>query len=144
MKNYRALTKLRKQQFERAEQELMRANALLDGLLAERERLRADERGITLPSEGEGGRISALLAQRRAIQAALDLLQVRIESAQRAKEEKERLLKAAHIAYEQAKSIESQVLESILLKEKRRVQNFLDEAASRQFWRLMNRKEEYR
>ncbi len=143
MKNYRALTRLRKQQFERAEQELMKANALLDGLLAERERLRAEERGVALPSEGDGSRVCALLAQRRTIQSALGLLQVRIESAAKVKEERERLLKAAHIAYEQAKSIESQMLESMMLKEKRRVQTALDEAASRRFWRLTNRKEDF-
>ncbi len=135
-KNYRALTKLRKRQFEQAEQALALVNGRLEELKRERERLREEERLAGLPSRGDGAVIAGVLAQKRTIQAALKRLEAQIESLMSLKRERQAELKAANIAYEQAKSIESKVLEEILKKERRRVQNALDEAASQQFWRL--------
>ncbi|WP_300369360.1 flagellar FliJ family protein [Hydrogenimonas sp.] len=138
MKNYKALTKLRKQQFERAEQDLAIANARLNRLREEKERLRADMRAVEPPKEGSGLQMGAVVAQKRTIQQALDALQYRIDAAEADKREKEKLLKDAHIAWEQAKSIESQILSVLMAKQKRETQNRLDEIASQQFWRERN------
>ncbi len=138
MKNYKALTKLRKQQFERAEQDLAIANTRLNRLREEKERLRADMRAVEPPKEGSGLQMGAVVAQKRTIQQALDALQYRIDAAEADKREKEKLLKDAHIAWEQAKSIESQILSVLMAKQKRETQNRLDEIASQQFWRERN------
>jgi flagellar biosynthesis chaperone FliJ len=135
MKNYRALTKLRKQQFDRAEQALATANAALEKLYAQKERLREDMRAVEPPREGTGLQMGAVTAQKRTIRAALDALALRIEAAEAHRREMERRLKAAHIAWEQAKSIESQMLAALLAKQKREAQNRLDEIASQKFWR---------
>ncbi|WP_456451434.1 hypothetical protein [Hydrogenimonas sp.] len=135
MKNYKALAKLRKQQFDRAEQALAVANAHLNRLLEEKERLRSDMRAVEPPREGTGRQMGAVVAQKRTIQNALEVLERRLDAARAQKREKERLLKEAHIAWEQAKSIESQMLQKILDKQKRDAQSRLDEIASQKFWR---------
>ncbi len=133
--NYKALVKLRKQQFDRAEQALAMASARLNRLLGEKERLRADMRAVEPPKTGTGSQMGAVVTQKRTIQQALETLQQRIDAAVAEKREKERLLKEAHIAWEQAKSIESQVLGALMAKRKRDAQNRLDEIASQRFWR---------
>jgi len=135
-KNYRALTKLRKREFEQAEQALMVVNSKLNELRLERERLREDERSVALPLSGKGEQINGVLAQKRVIQASLKAVEEQIESLRRLKERRQAELKAANIAYEQAKSMESKVLEEILRRERRSIQKSLDEIASQQFWRL--------
>ncbi len=134
-KNYRALTKLRKREFERAEQALMVVNSKLDELRRRRERLREDERKTALPESGDGAQAAAVLAQKRSIRLSIKAVEAEIEGLRRVKRERQAELKSANIAYEQAKSIESKVLEEILKREARRTQNSLDEIASRQFWR---------
>ncbi|WP_456380278.1 hypothetical protein [Hydrogenimonas sp.] len=135
MKNYAALARLRRQQFERAEQELAMANAHLETLRRRKEALRAQEREIEPPVSGRGAQLGALLSQKRALKRVLEALEYEIEAAERAKREKERLLKAAHIAWEQAKSIEAKFLREIAEKRKRETQSRLDEIASQRFWR---------
>ncbi len=135
-KKYRALTKLRKRELERAEQALLSVNLKLDELKRKREKLRKDERLTTLPPSGEGALVAGVLAQKRTIQLCLKSVEAQIESLLRAKEQRQAELRLANIAYEQAKSIESKVLEEIFKKEARRTQNALDEAASQRFWRL--------
>ncbi|WP_201352363.1 hypothetical protein [Hydrogenimonas urashimensis] len=138
MKNYKALTKLRKRQFEQAEQAMASANAALQKLLEKKEALRADARAVEPPKEGLGTQLNAMLSQKKAIKRALEALEYEIDAAMRAKKEKERLLKAAHIAYEQAKSIESQAEKIVLEKAARANRNRLDEIASQRFWRDRN------
>ncbi len=135
-KNYRALTKLRKRQFEQAEQALAVVDAQLEKLKRKREKLREEERLAVLPERGKGAHIAGVLAQKRTVQTALKAIEAQIESLIAVRAERQAELKAANIAYEQAKSIESKVLEEILKKERRRAQNALDEIASQQFWRL--------
>jgi len=137
-KNYRALTKLRKQQFERVEQELAVVNGKLQSLLAQKEALRADERAMTIPASGMGRALGAILNQKRAIQSALEMLQQQIEVTKQHKYALETSLKEAHVAYEQAKSIESQVIQRVIMKRKRAEQGLLDEIASQRFWRDRN------
>ncbi len=137
-KNYRALTKLRKQQFERVEQELAVVNGKLQKLLAQKEALRADERAMEIPTAGMGRALGAILNQKRAIQSELERLQEQIELTQQHKYVLEASLKEAHIAYEQAKSIESQVIQRVIMKQKRAEQGLLDEIASQRFWRDRN------
>ena len=134
-KNFKALVKLRKQQFDRAEQELAMANARLNALYGEKEKLRADMRAVEPPKEGTGLQMEAVVTQKRTIQRALDALQFRIDAGEADKRDKERLLREAHIAWEQAKSIESQVLNALMQKERREMQSRLDEIASQRFWR---------
>ncbi|WP_286335986.1 flagellar FliJ family protein [Hydrogenimonas cancrithermarum] len=129
------MTKLRRQQFERAEQEMAAAGRALIRLLDEKEALRSDERAIEPPASGTGRQLAALLDQKRAIKSALEALEYRIDAARRFKEEKRKLLKAAHIAYEQAKSIESQAIQKMMAKRKRDEAGRLDEIASQRFWR---------
>ncbi len=136
LENYRALTRLRKRELERAEQALALVNARLDELERKRERLREEECSVGLPGRGRGADIAGVLAQKRTIQSALKSLEAQIDSLEAIKRERQAELKTANIAYEQAKSIESKMLEEILKRERRRVQNALDEAASQQFWRL--------
>ncbi len=138
MKNYKALAKLRKQQFDRAEQELALANARLNLLYEKKESLRADERAVEPPVKGTGLQLGGVISHKRAIKRAIEALELEIDAARRLKEEKERRLKAAHIAWEQAKSIESQALKLLMEKEKRATQNRLDEIASQRFWRDRN------
>lgn len=137
-KNYRALTKLRKQQFERVEQELAVVNGKLQSLLAQKEVLRADERAMAIPASGMGRALGAILNQKRAIQSALEMLQQQIEVTKQHKYALESSLKEAHVAYEQAKSIELQVIQSVIMKRKRAEQGLLDEIASQRFWRDRN------
>ena len=134
-KNAQALARLRKQQFDRAEQALALANGHLEALLAEKEKLREQMRSIEPPEGGCGSRLAAVIDQRRAVQRALEILESRIEAARSEKMQKERSLKEAHIAWEQAKSIESQVVGKILARREREVKNRLDEIASQLFWR---------
>jgi flagellar biosynthesis chaperone FliJ len=138
MKNYRALAKLRKQQFDRAEQALAMANARLNRLYEKKESLRADERAVEPPVKGKGLQLGGVLSQKRAIKRALEALELEIEAARREKAERERQLKAAHIAWEQARSIESHALKILMEKEKRATQSRLDEIASQRFWRERN------
>ncbi|BBG64860.1 hypothetical protein NNO_0158 [Hydrogenimonas sp.] len=142
-KNYRALTKLRKREFERAEQALAVVNYRLEELKRKREMLREDERSTALPAAGKGADVAGVLAQKRSIQRLLKAVEDQIESLKRLKEQRQAELKAANIAYEQAKSIESKVVEEILKRERRRTQNGLDEIASQQFWRLNTPKKDY-
>jgi flagellar biosynthesis chaperone FliJ len=142
-KNYRALTKLRKREFERAEQALAVVNYRLEELKRKRDMLREDERSTVLPTAGKGADVAGVLAQKRSIQRLLKAVEEQIESLKRMKEQRQAELKAANIAYEQAKSIESKVVEEILKRERRRTQNGLDEIASQQFWRLNTPKKDY-
>ncbi len=142
-KNYRALTKLRKRELEQAEQALMAVNSKLDELRRKRERLREDERKTVLPQSGDGAQVAGVLAQKRSIQLSLKAAEAQIEGLLKVKKQRQAELKSANIAYEQAKSIESRVLEEIFKREARRTQNSLDEIASQQFWRLNSAKKDH-
>jgi flagellar biosynthesis chaperone FliJ len=135
MKNYRALVKLRQQQFDRAEQALARANARLRALRRERERIRAQMREIDVPPTGTGNVLNGVLQNRRTMMAVVERLDRQIEAARMEVLEKERALQAAHVALEQAKSIEADALKKILDRQKRKQRNDLDEIASQGFWR---------
>ncbi|WP_457596979.1 flagellar FliJ family protein [Hydrogenimonas sp.] len=136
MKRYRALAKLRKRQFDMAEQALAEANAHLDALLQKKEALREQMRQVTAPSRGTGAALEAMLAQRRAIQGALAALEEPIAAARRRVGEAKARLREAHVAWEQAKSIESHFLEKLMARRKRQEAARLDEIASQKFWRL--------
>ncbi len=132
---FTALRKLRKRQFEQAELALAQANAQWQILQDRKEVLRAQERAIEPPKEGVGRQMGAVVAQRRALQQAIAALDLQIAAAWRHVEAMQAALKQAHIAYEQAKSIESQVLEKLLKQRERRARERLDEIASQRFWR---------
>ncbi|GEM_PF-1437040 len=136
LKNYRSLTKLRKQEKQRVEMALMEINSKIENLRSEKESLRAQERSLSLPRSGEGARVLALLSQKSSIKAAIKRVQAQIDALLPVKEELQERLKAANIAFEQAKSMESKVVEDIMKSESRRAQSMLDEIASQQFWRL--------
>ncbi len=142
MKNYRALTKLRKQQFERAEQALAAANAEKRRLEREKEKLRADVRAIEVPGSGIGRQLGLIVSQKAALKAAIEALERRIEAADERCRQRQEDLMAAHIAYEQAKSLEAKIVAVHLAKEKRREQGRLDEIASQRFWRDTRTEEE--
>jgi len=135
MANYKALVKLRKQQFEQAEQDLASANALVLKLEQRKIELKQQASDIFMPTAGKGGQLAALMAQKEAIRREIEACEVQIEAAKRAKSEKEAALKKANIAYEQAKAIESYYVKQKLSKERRDIQNSLDEIASQRFWR---------
>ncbi|MCF6201772.1 MAG: flagellar FliJ family protein [Hydrogenimonas sp.] len=137
-KNYRALTKLRKQELERAEMALLEINMKIEELKRKREVLRRDECEASMPKEGDGKKAAAHLALKRAIQEGIRKVEAQIEALIPTRERLQNELKAANIAYEQAKSMESKVVEDILKRESRRAQGALDEIASQQFWRLNN------
>ncbi|WP_456323790.1 flagellar FliJ family protein [Hydrogenimonas sp.] len=134
-KNYRALTKLRKQQFERAEQALASANSQRQHLEAEKERLRSDARELEIPGSGFGRELGLVVNQRSAIKSAIEALDYRIQAAAELCTRRQEELMAAHVAYEQAKSIEAQIMQKRLAKTKRLEQGSLDEIASQRFWR---------
>ena len=133
--NYKALVKLRKQQFDRAEQDLASANALVLKLEQQKVKLQQESSHIALPTVGKGGQIAALMVQKEAIRLAIESIESQIEVAKQTKREKEVALKEAHIAYEQAKTLEAYYVKKIIEKEKRDIQNSLDEIASQRFWR---------
>jgi len=133
--NYKALVKLRKQQFDQAEQDLASANAMVRKLQQQKEKLQQESSNIALPTVGKGGQLAALMAQKEAMRRAIEACEAQIEAAKRAKSEKENTLKQASIAYEQAKAIEAYYVKKKLSKEKRDIQNSLDEIASQRFWR---------
>jgi len=135
LKNYRALTKLRQQQFDQAEQALAQVNAKLQELRRQKEVLRADMRAIEPPERGTGAQLGAVLAQKRADRMAIEALELQIDAVLAQKREKEQALKAAHIALEQAKSIEAQVLKALMRKRERLERNQLDEIAAQRFFR---------
>ncbi len=141
-KNYRALTKLRKRELEQAEQALTAVNSKLDELRRRRERLREDERETLLPKRGDGTQVAAVLAQKRSLQISIKAVEEQIDGLLKVKKQRQAELKSANIAYEQAKSIESRVLEEIFKKEARRTQKSLDEIASQRFWRLSRAKKD--
>ncbi len=141
-KNYRALTKLRKQEKQRVEMALSEVNSKIEELKRKRESLREEERSLSLPNFGDGARVSALLVQKRTIKGAIERVKVQIESLLPVRSKLQEELKAANIAYEQAKSMESKILEDLFKREARRAQVMLDEIASQQFWRLNNRKKD--
>jgi len=132
--NYKALVKLRKQQFDQAEQDLASANAMVRKLQQQKEKLQQESSNIALPTVGKGGQLAALMAQKEAMRRAIEACEAQIEAAKRAKSEKENTLKQASIAYEQAKAIEAYYVKKKLSKEKRDIQNSLDEIASQRFW----------
>jgi len=136
LKNYRSLTKLRKQEKQRVEMALMEINTKIENLRSEKESLRAQERSLSLPRSGEGARVLALLSQKGTIKAAIKRVQAQIDALLPVKEELQERLKAANIAFEQAKSMESKVVEDIMKSEAKKAQGMLDEIASQQFWRL--------
>lgn len=138
MKNYRALAKLRKQQFDRAEQALATINASLHRLRQKRESLRKEFAAIEPPASGSGGMLGLVVQQRRAMQQLLDTLQQQIAHEETRRHEAQQRLKEAHVAWEQAKSIESQLLTQLLKKRARLEQGHLDEIASQRFWRKRN------
>ena len=142
-KNYRALTKLRKRELEQAEQALTAVNSKLDELRRRRERLREDERETLLPKRGDGTQVAAVLAQKRSLQISIKAVEEQIDGLLKVKKQRQAELKSANIAYEQAKSIESRVLEEIFKREARRTQKSLDEIASQQFWRLNSAKKDH-
>lgn len=133
--NYKALVKLRKQQFDQAEQDLASANALVLKLEQEKLKLQQESSSIALPAVGKGGQLAALMAQKEAMRRAMEVCEAQIEAAKQAKKEKETALKQANIAYEQAKAIEAYYIKKVVEKEKRDIQNSLDEIASQRFWR---------
>ncbi len=133
--NYKALVKLRKQQFDRAERDLAAANRKLQQLLDEKERLHRMLCEIEAPEAGQGRHLAVLLDQKRAFQAALAALDPEIAVARAEKEEKEQALKQAHIAWEQAKSLEAAALKVKLQKLARSERSRLDEIAGGRFWR---------
>ena len=133
--NYKALVKLRKQQFDQAKQDLASANALVVKFEQERLKLQQESSSISLPKSGKGGQLVALMAQKEAMRSAIEACEAQIEAAKRAKIEKENVLKQANIAYEQAKAIEAYYVKKLIEKEKRDIQNSLDEIASQRFWR---------
>ena len=133
--NYKALVKLRKQQFDRAERDLAAANRKLQGLLDEKERLHRMLCEIEAPEAGQGRHLAVLLDQKRAFQAALAALDPQIAAGRAEKEEKEQVLKRAHIAWEQAKSLEAAALKVKLQKLARSERSRLDEIAGGRFWR---------
>jgi chromosome segregation ATPase len=135
LKNYKALVKLRKQQFDQAELDLASANALVRKLQQERERLLKESHKIALPTSGKGGQLAVLMTQKEAMRRAIEVCETKISAAIRAKNEKENALKQANIAYEQAKAIEAYYVKKMIEKEKREIQNSLDEIASQRFWR---------
>ena len=135
LNNYKALVKLRKQQFDQAEQDLASANALVLKLEREKIKLQQESSNIALPTVGKGGQLAALMAQKEAMRRAIEVCETQIEAAKQAKKEKETALKKANIAYEQAKAIEAYYVKKKLSKEKRDIQNSLDEIASQRFWR---------
>ncbi|WOE70078.1 flagellar FliJ family protein [Hydrogenimonas thermophila] len=135
LNNYKALVKLRKQQFDQAEQDLASANAMVRKLQHQKEKLQQESYSIALPTVGKGGQLAALMAQKEAMRRAIEACEAQIEAAKRAKKEKENALKQASIAYEQAKAIEAYYVKKIVEKEKRDIQNSLDEIASQRFWR---------
>jgi 2-polyprenyl-3-methyl-5-hydroxy-6-metoxy-1,4-benzoquinol methylase len=132
--NYKALVKLRRQQFDQAEQDLASANALVLKLEQQKAKLQQESSNIALPTVGKGGQLAALMAQKEAMRTAIEACEAQIEAAKRAKSEKEAALKQAHIAYEQAKAIEAYYVKQMVEKEKRDIQNSLDEIASQRFW----------
>jgi len=132
--NYKALVKLRRQQFDQAEQDLASANALVLKLEQQKAKLQQESSNIALPTVGKGGQLAALMAQKEAMRTAIEACEAQIEAAKRAKSEKEEALKQAHIAYEQAKAIEAYYVKQMVEKEKRDIQNSLDEIASQRFW----------
>ena len=140
--NFKALARLRKRQFEQAEKELAAVNAELDRLKARREALRADMRAVEPPRSGRGTDLAAVVAQKRAHMKAIEALDGQIEAVTARKREKERALKAAHIAYEQAKSLESQALAVLMARRARQERSRLDEIAGQRFWRDRNGKGE--
>ncbi len=121
----------------------MVVNSKLDELRRKRERLREDECKTVLPQSGEGAQVAGVLAQKRSIQISIKAVEAEIEGLLKVKKQRQAELKSANIAYEQAKSIESRVLEEILKREARRTQNSLDEIASQQFWRLNSAKKDH-
>jgi len=133
--NYKALVKLRKQQFEQTEQDLMSANALVLKLEQEKLKLQQESSDIVLPATGQGGQLVALMAQKEAMKNAIEVCKTQIKAAKQAKQEKEMLLKRANVAYEQAKAIEAYYVKKEIEKKKRDIQNSLDEIASQRFWR---------
>jgi len=135
LNSYKSLVKLRKQQFDQAEQDLASANALVLKLEQEKLKLQQESSSISLPTVGKGGQLAALMAQKEAMRRAIESCEAQIEAAKQAKKEKENALKQANIAYEQAKAIEAYYVKKIVEKEKRDIQNSLDEIASQRFWR---------
>jgi len=133
--NYKALVELRKQQFDQTEQDLASANALVFKLEQQKVKLQQESSHIALPTVGKGGQIAALMVQKEAIRLAIESIESQIEVAKQTKREKEVALKEAHIAYEQAKTLEAYYVKKIIEKEKRDIQNSLDEIASQRFWR---------
>ena len=133
--SYKALVKLRKQQFDRAEQELAFANALVLKLEKEKLKLQQESSNITLPVTGKGGQLAMLMAQKEAMKNAIEVCKTKIKAAKQTKEEKETLLKKANVVYEQAKAIEAYYAKKEVEKRKRDIQNNLDEIASQRFWR---------
>jgi len=133
--NYKALVKLRKQQFDQAKQDLVSANALVVKFEQERLKLQQESSSISLPKSGKGGQLVALMAQKEAMKRAMEVCEAQIEAAKRAKRDKENALKQANVAYEQAKAIEAYYVKKLIEKEKRDIQNSLDEIASQRFWR---------
>jgi len=133
--NYKALVKLRKQQFDQAEQDLASANTMVKKLQQEKEKLQNESSDIALPTVGKGGQLAALMAQKEAMRRAIEICEAKIEAAKRDKAQKEEALKLASIAYEQAKAIEAYYVKKMVEKERRNIQNTLDEIASQRFWR---------
>ena len=134
MRNVRALVALRKRQFEQAEQALAVVNAELNRLEEEKRKLRAMMRETALPAGGEGRLLGAVTMQRGAIAGALKELEARIAAVRQARQEQERHLKAAHIALEQARSLESEALQRLMRLKMRRERGLMDEIAARKFW----------
>ncbi len=133
--NYKALVKLRKQQFDRAERELAAANARLQKLVRRKEALREELKHLQAPESGSGGSLRQLLMQRRTLQGVIASLEPQIEAALFERADKEQALKTAHIRWEQAKSLEADALKKVLEKMRRQERSRLDEIASGQYWR---------
>ena len=135
MANYKALVKLRKQQLEQAEQDLISANALILKLEQKKAKLEQQASNITIPTTGKGSQLIAFMTQKEVIKKEIEICKTQIEAAKRAKNEKEIALRKLNIVYGQAKAIEAHYVKQKLSKEKRNIQNSLDEIASQRFWR---------
>ncbi len=135
IRNANALVRLRKRQFEQAEQAVAALNAEIAEIKKEISAWREQMRKIALPKKGEGRLLGRVDAQRSAVRAAMAVCEERLAFARQRLEEAKERLKEAHRALEQAKSIESRALEALAKKRARRERAMLDEIAVGRFWR---------
>ena len=131
-----ALVSLRRRQFEEAERRLAQLNGELARIASRIAALKEEFGATALPSSGSGLALGAVAAQRRAWRALLAELERRRAEVTALREEAREALRAAHVALEQAKSLEAEALKRRLRRLNRQETAAIDELAAGRFWQL--------